>query len=121
MTQYNIGTVSFDALGNPFRYRGYYYDRETGFYYLQSRYYDPATGRFINADDLTINDGINAWLKGGVKKGMHPSEKKQIRHVINAAKNSILNGFKDDFVSAWAYGLINEGTSWMFRKVWGVS
>ncbi len=26
---------------NPFRYRGYYYDTETGFYYLQSRYYDP--------------------------------------------------------------------------------
>ena len=41
-----------NALGrlNPIRYRGYYYDNETGFYYLQSRYYDPAIGRFINAD-----------------------------------------------------------------------
>ena len=35
---------------NPIRYRGYYYDNETGLYYLQSRYYDPAIGRFINAD-----------------------------------------------------------------------
>ena len=35
---------------NPIRYRGYYYDIESGFYYLQSRYYDPTTGRFINAD-----------------------------------------------------------------------
>ena len=35
---------------NPFRYRGYYYDTETGFYYLQSRYYDPVVGRFLNAD-----------------------------------------------------------------------
>ena len=35
---------------NPLRYRGYYYDNETGFYYLQSRYYDPANRRFINAD-----------------------------------------------------------------------
>lgn len=35
---------------NPLRYRGYVYDQETGFYYLQSRYYDPAIGRFINAD-----------------------------------------------------------------------
>ena len=35
---------------NPIRYRGYYYDSETGFYYLQSRYYDPETGRFLNAD-----------------------------------------------------------------------
>ncbi|MBQ3196215.1 MAG: hypothetical protein IJB65_07090, partial [Clostridia bacterium] len=37
---------------NPFRYRGYYYDTETGFYYLQSRYYDPVVGRFLNADAL---------------------------------------------------------------------
>ena len=35
---------------NPFRYRGYYYDTEIDMYYLQSRYYDPQTGRFINAD-----------------------------------------------------------------------
>ena len=35
---------------NPFRYRGYYYDAETGFYYIYSRYYDPEVGRFINAD-----------------------------------------------------------------------
>ena len=35
---------------NPLRYRGYYYDSETGFYYLQSRYYDPVNRRFINAD-----------------------------------------------------------------------
>ena len=37
--------------GNPLTYRGYIYDRETGFYYLQSRYYDPSVGRFLNADD----------------------------------------------------------------------
>ena len=35
---------------NPFRYRGYYFDSETGLYYLNSRYYDANTGRFINAD-----------------------------------------------------------------------
>ena len=38
---------------NPLRCRGYYYDNETGFYYLQSRYYDPAVRRFINADGYT--------------------------------------------------------------------
>ena len=35
---------------NPLRYRGYVYDSETRFYYLQSRYYDPEIGRFLNAD-----------------------------------------------------------------------
>ncbi len=35
---------------NPFRYRGYYYDAEIQMYYLQSRYYNPVLGRFVNAD-----------------------------------------------------------------------
>ena len=39
---------------NPFRYRGYYYDVETGFYYLQTRYYDPTICRFINADNYEL-------------------------------------------------------------------
>ena len=41
-----------DGLGytNPFRYRGYFYDTETGLYYLQSRYYNPQCGRFVNAE-----------------------------------------------------------------------
>ena len=38
------------GVSNPFRYRGYYCDTESGLYYLNSRYYDPVTGRFINAD-----------------------------------------------------------------------
>ena len=35
---------------NALKYRGYYYDAETGFYYVSSRYYDPEVGRFLNAD-----------------------------------------------------------------------
>lgn len=37
---------------NPFRYRSYYYDRETNLYYLNSRYYNPEWGRFINVDSI---------------------------------------------------------------------
>ena len=44
---------------NPLRYRGYYYDSETGLYYLNSRYYDPETGRYINADGyVSTGQGI---------------------------------------------------------------
>ena len=46
----NVSSSGRLAEINPLRYRGYYYDSETGFYYLQSRYYDPANRRFINAD-----------------------------------------------------------------------
>lgn len=45
----NNGTLAVGKL-NPFRYRSYVYDEETGLYYLQSRYYDTLTGRFLNAD-----------------------------------------------------------------------
>lgn len=57
-----VGNYEYDVWGivihsdsdianiNPIRYRGYYYDNETGYYYLQSRYYDSSICRFINAD-----------------------------------------------------------------------
>ena len=57
-----------DFIGNvnPIRYRGYYYDVGTGFYYLQTRYYDPQIGRFINMDGLEYLDpetvgGLNLY------------------------------------------------------------
>ena len=65
-------TVEFDNTGyiarvNPFRYRGYYYDHETQLYYLNSRYYDPDTGRFINADspEYVSIQGGNLFAYGG--------------------------------------------------------
>jgi RHS repeat-associated protein len=59
-----VATYSYDACGNctvgtnvggmanlnPIRYRGYYYDTESGLYYLQTRYYDPSVGQFISPD-----------------------------------------------------------------------
>ena len=64
-----VANYSYDAWGkvtasssigqtNPIRYRGYYYDTDTGFYYLQSRYYDPVVKRFISADDASLI-GVN--------------------------------------------------------------
>ena len=55
---------------NPFRCRGYYYDTETGLYYLKTRYYDPEVGRFISCDSIeyadteTIN-GLNLYAYCG--------------------------------------------------------
>ena len=52
-------STSFIGHINPLRYRGYYYDRETRLYYLQSRYYDFANCRFINADTyLSTGQGM---------------------------------------------------------------
>lgn len=55
------------AKQNPIRYRGYYYDNETDYYYLQSRYYDSNICRFINADSIDyirsdINNGQNIFV-----------------------------------------------------------
>ena len=47
---------------NPFRYRGYYFDAESGMYYLQSRYYDVEIRRFISADGIMASVGGN--IKG---------------------------------------------------------
>ncbi len=68
------------AIINPFRYRSYYYDSETNLYYLNSRYYNPEWGRFLNIDDYlgvgknylscnlyiyTNNNYINAYDSSG--------------------------------------------------------
>ena len=47
-----------ETLGSvqPFRYRGYVFDEETGLYYLRSRYYNPRWGRFVNADTIVTNN-----------------------------------------------------------------
>ena len=68
----NVATYTYDAWGkctitsdtsgcnianiNPFRYREYYFDTETGLYYLQSRYYDSSIGRFISGDEVETID-----------------------------------------------------------------
>ncbi len=54
------------ATHNPFKYKGYIHDEETGFYYLKSRYYDPDIGRFISPDsinyiDPTSFEGLNLF------------------------------------------------------------
>ena len=63
----NVISVDGDkelASKNPFRYRGYYYDEEVGLYYLNSRYYDAETGRFVNADDVNLIPTMQSGIKG---------------------------------------------------------
>ena len=58
ITGTNIGYI------NPFRYRGYYFDSETGWYYLNARYYSPAMCRFISPDELSILDETKSQVNG---------------------------------------------------------
>ena len=72
-----VGTV------NPVRYKSYYLDSETGWYYLQSRYYDPAVGRFLNADEAkaiglsgTVNSGnLFAYCENNPQNEKDPTGK----------------------------------------------
>ncbi len=87
---------------NPFRYRGYYYDTETGFYYLQSRYYDPTVGRFLNADCIIgANGGILgynmfAYCNNNPVMGCDPSG----------------HGFFDD-VGDWFNDKVDDACDWI--------
>ena len=82
----NSGTVitSADHIANlnPLRYRGYVYDTDSGLYYLQSRYYDPDTGRFINADvycdtgNSVLSTNMFAYCENNPVKGIDDDGKK---------------------------------------------
>ena len=75
---------------NPLRYRGYYYDRETRLYYLQSRYYDFANCRFINADTFATTDA-NGFLSANMfaycenNPIMRTDEDGEIWHIVAGA------------------------------------
>jgi len=75
----DINDLSHIGNLNPFRYRGYYYDEETGLYYLKSRYYDPEVGRFITIDDISYLDpetinGLNLYAYCGNNPVMRVDE-----------------------------------------------
>ena len=99
---WGVCTVTQDSVGiatiNPFRYRGYYYDEEIKFYYLQSRYYDAGVGRFINCDavDCLINGETANRLNEFAYCENDPVDNDDpngmwIQYVIGAAIGGILN------------------------------
>ena len=82
---------------NPLRYRGYVYDTETGFYYLQSRYYSPEISRFINADGFVgTGDGIcghNMFAYCGNNPVLRKDESGEFWHlVIGGVVGAIIGG-----------------------------
>ena len=66
---WGVPTVTGDtdlAALNPCSYRGYDYDEETGYYYLQSRYYDPEVGRFLNTDNVAFLGATDSMLSNNL-------------------------------------------------------
>ena len=89
---------------NPLRYRSYYYDTETGYYYLQSRYYNPEWGRFISPDNFSYIDnstrlGFNAYIYCTNNPVMYtdPTGTKKTNNVAEVIFNALVIFFKIDF------------------------
>ena len=97
---------------NPLRYRGYYYDAETGYYYLQSRYYNPKWGRFISADSFSYIDaftrlGFNAYIYCANNPIMFvdPSGTEKTNNVAEVIFKSLVIFIEVDWVSKIFTGL----------------
>ena len=105
---------------NPLRYRGYVYDTETALYYLQSRYYDPEMGRFINADIYVSTSqtvmGHNMFAYCGNNPVQNIDTKGEFfftaigsltgfaGSALVATVNNIVTGSNDDIITAGIYG-----------------
>ena len=81
---------------SPFRYRGYWYDEETGLYYLNSRYYNRAWGRFLNADIyLNANGdilGFNMFAYCGNEPEMHSDKRGQNKKALGFDSITVIPG-----------------------------
>lgn len=58
-SSFGKATVEIEVVENPLRFAGQYEDDETGLHYNYHRYYDPETGRYIKADPIGLDGGIN--------------------------------------------------------------
>ena len=110
---------------NPLRYRGYYQDSETGFYYLQSRYYDPTICRFINADSYASTGqgliGYNAFayclnkptqnVDDNGEWGISTLIKAGIGAVVNAVCTAVTGGSAQDVAKSFVVGAIEGALS----------
>ncbi len=91
---------------NPIRYRSYYFDTETGLYYLNARYYDPETGRFISADDTKF---LNPDAINGLNLFAYCGNNPVMRMDANG-RSSLSIGFETD--SLFSY----KGHVWQFGR-----
>ena len=102
---------------NPLRYRGYYYDSETGFYYLQSRYYDPVNRRFINADSYQstgqgfVGTNMFAYCNNNPITAIDESGKSVTAIIIGALICAAIGGI-DAYLSAKTSGASTNEALW---------
>ena len=96
------------GLNNPLRYRGYVYDRETGLYYLQSRYYNPTICRFISADNYPSTGqgltGNNMFAYCGNNPVTRADEGGECWHLVIGAAVGIVTQYAVDVVTDWIKG-----------------
>ena len=112
---------------NPIRYRGYYYDSETGLYYLQSRYYDPETGRFISPDKFeyigagsaTANYNLYAYCENNPVKYSDSEGNYAIGSYLTGLGISTLIGALAGAVSYTISRTIDYALSGNFDWSWG--
>ena len=125
----NLLAVSGDiAYLNPIRYRGYYYDSETGLYYLGSRYYDPAVKRFINADSATLavtNSGEltdkNYFAYCNNSPVMQKDDGGELGHIALGAIVGGILGAAGEVVSQVATGTKLKDVNWKDVAIEGVN
>ena len=106
---------------NPFRYRGYYFDSETGWYYLNARYYSPAWGRFISPDELSILDetksqinGLNLYMYCGDNPVMNVDPSGTFGFILTLLISAVVGAVFSGTVSAIQQGITKgfENINW---------
>ncbi|WP_442870426.1 RHS repeat-associated core domain-containing protein [Aneurinibacillus sp. Ricciae_BoGa-3] len=102
------------TLYNPFTYRGYYQDEESGFYYLVNRYYDPQDGRFLSEDpDGAADESLYTYVNNDPVNAVDPEGNISPGLLYGVAKTIITKGIK---LAQFVYSKAAAGVKKLFGK-----
>jgi RHS repeat-associated protein len=96
-------TVTVNAIENNLRFPGQYYDAETGYHYNGHRYYDPRTGRYVTADPIGLEGGVNLFSYSDV----NPINKIDMSGLAATSNGCGPDDWRGQFVTDNPMGIIN--------------
>jgi len=107
-----------DEIGNPFRYTGRYYDKESSLFHFRARYYSPELGRFLSRDPVGFTSGYNLYAAYFTLNDLDPTGNFNLLRLIKDTLDKVFEGLPDfgRAINAAIIGMITDKDHWWYEN-----